>query len=94
MLDASKPVGRIIMRIIVLHMSAQFMHIVMHEDMSMPMPDMLSAQMVHAISQAEQASIADCIFAMSMPAIGDMPCDIDIIMSLVIVFMTECYDGY
>jgi methionine-rich copper-binding protein CopC len=74
----SMPIGRIMARIIVLHMSAQFMHMVAHDIImpsSMPCPE----HTVHACSHAEQASMHACMTAMSMlsmPAIGIMPLDI------------------
>jgi len=93
MLSMSMPIGRIIMRIMVLLMSAQFMHMVMQ--VAIPSPAMESAQIVQAISHAEHASIAACIIDMSIGIMGieasDMPLDIDIIMSLVMVFMTKYY---
>ena len=49
-------------RIIVLHMSAQFMHAVAHDIICVE-------HTVHACSQAEQASIHACITDMSMVAI-------------------------
>lgn len=77
------PMGRIIMRIMVEHMSAQFMHIDLAPAMSSPMA--WSAHIVHAISQAEQASIQACIFIMSMPSTG---IDMLIIMSLIALIAT------
>lgn len=53
------PCIRIIERIIVLHMSAQFMHAVAHDIICVE-------HTVHACSQAEQASIQACMTAMSM----------------------------
>jgi hypothetical protein len=71
MLVGSYPVGRSIARIIVLHMSAQSMHMLAHLAMSVigisPIDIELSAQTVHACSQAEHASIRSCIAAVSMP---------------------------
>jgi hypothetical protein len=74
---ASKPVGRIIIRMVVLHMSAQFMHMLMHLTMPPDMP--ASAHIVHACSHAAHASMHSCITDMSisagMPAISlDMLC--------------------
>ncbi|WP_258046188.1 hypothetical protein [Leifsonia shinshuensis] len=60
-------IGRSIMRIIVLHISAQLMHIA---DPDMPSIDIEPAHIVHACSHAEHASIHRCIIVMSMPAIG------------------------
>jgi hypothetical protein len=52
-------------------MSAQSMHMLAHVDMSVmgisPMDMELSAQSVHACSQAEHASIRSCIAVVSMP---------------------------
>ncbi|MGM7671571.1 hypothetical protein ACSU1G_31215 [Microbacterium sp. A93] len=65
------PCIRIIDRIIVLHMSAQFMH-----DGAQSI--ICIEQMVQACSQAEQASIQACMTAMSiisMPGIAFMSCD-------------------
>lgn len=76
MLDASIPIGRIRARIIVLHMSAQFMHIAEHDiiESSICMSFIgADAQIVHACSQAEQASIHACMTAMSMASIGPLP---------------------
>ncbi len=53
------PCMRIMARIIVLHMSAQFMHAGAHDIICVE-------QTVHACSQAEQASIQACITCMSM----------------------------
>lgn len=53
------PCGRIMARIIVLHMSAQFMHAGAHD---IPWVE----HTVHACSQAEQASIQACMTDMSM----------------------------
>jgi hypothetical protein len=63
----SMPAMRIIDRIIVLHMSAQFMHMGAH-DIIWP-SIVCTEQTVHACSQAEQASIQACMRSMSMPAI-------------------------
>jgi hypothetical protein len=60
-------IGRSIMRIIVLHISAQLMHMAMP---GMPSIDMEAAHIVQACSAAEQASMHFCIADMSMPAIG------------------------
>jgi hypothetical protein len=65
------PCGRIMARIIVLHMSAQFMHAGAHDIICVE-------QTVHACSQAEQASIQACITDMSiacMPGIDIMSFD-------------------
>ncbi|MDT0184097.1 hypothetical protein Q9S36_28285 [Microbacterium sp. ARD31] len=65
------PCIRIMERIIVLHMSAQFMHAGAHDIICVE-------QTVHACSQAEQASIQACITAMSivsMPGIDIMSFD-------------------
>src|SRR5688572_26024367 len=70
------PCIRSIVRIIVLHMSAQFMHAGAHDIICVE-------HTVHACSQAEQASIQACMSDMSivlMPAI-DMSLDI---MSIII----------
>jgi hypothetical protein len=53
------PCGRIMARIIVLHMSAQFMHAGAHDIICVE-------HTVHACSQAEQASIQACMSDMSM----------------------------
>lgn len=53
------PCIRIIARIVVLHMSAQFMHAVAHDIICVE-------QTTHACSQAEQASIQACIADMSI----------------------------
>ena len=58
----SMPCIRIIPRIIVLHMSAQFMHAVAHDIICVE-------HTVHACSQAEQASIHACITDMSIDCI-------------------------
>jgi methionine-rich copper-binding protein CopC len=55
------PCIRIIERIMVLHMSAQFMQAVAHDIICVE-------HTVHACSQAEQASIQACMTAMSMPS--------------------------
>lgn len=68
MLAVCMPFGRIIMRIMVLHMSAVFEHMPMHA--AMPSPVIESAHIVHACSHAEQASIHSCIIERSMPCIG------------------------
>ena len=60
-------IGRSIIRIIVLHISAQLMHIA---EPDMPSIDMEPAHIVHACSHAAHASIHRCIMDMSMPAIG------------------------
>ena len=61
-------IGRSIIRIMVLHISAQLMHIA---EPDMPSIDIIEpAHIVHACSQAEHASIHRCTIAMSMPAIG------------------------
>jgi hypothetical protein len=60
-------IGRSIIRIIVLHISAQLMHIA---EPDIPSIDIEPAHIVHACSHAEHASIHRCIRAMSMPAIG------------------------
>lgn len=60
----SMPMGRIIIRIMAIDMSAVFMHIDAHVIMS---PAQASAHIVAAISAAEQASMHSCIIAMSMP---------------------------
>jgi hypothetical protein len=60
--------GRSSMRIVVPAMSAVFMHIDM--DMRMSSPIMASEHMVHACSQAEQASIQRWRASMSMPVMG------------------------
>jgi hypothetical protein len=57
---------RIIERIMVLHMSAQFMLAGAHDIICVE-------QTVHACSHAEQASIAACMTAMSIIAIISMP---------------------
>src|SRR6187431_837092 len=85
MLSMSIAAGRIIMRIIVLHMSAQFMHIAMHLPMSAMLIELL-AHMVHACSQAEHASIRSCMALMSMPSIEAVELLIIPIMS-----MEKCY---
>ena len=59
--------GRSIIRIMVLHMSAQLMHIA---EPPIPSIDMEPAHIVHACSHAEHASMHFCIADMSMPAIG------------------------
>lgn len=65
------PVGRIIIRIMVLHMSAQFMHVAMHLAVPvMPSAAHMSAHVVQACSHAAHASIHSCIVAMSMSGIG------------------------
>jgi hypothetical protein len=66
MLFMSTPMGRIIMRIVVLFMSAPFMHMLAHFAMPSPMEE--SAQIVQACSAAAQASIQSCIAIMSMDA--------------------------
>ncbi|GAA2993330.1 hypothetical protein GCM10010460_32770 [Microbacterium terrae] len=71
------PCMRIIERIIVLHMSAQFMHAGAHDIICVE-------HTVHACSQAEQASIQACrtdMSIMSMPGIDIMSFDI---MSIII----------
>lgn len=71
------PCMRIMVRIIVLHMSAQFMHAGAHDIICVE-------QIVHACSHAEQASIHACIIDMSMlsiPGIDIMSFDI---MSIII----------
>lgn len=62
------PFGRIIIRIIVFAMSAQFVHIPAHMAISADII-MDPAHIVHACSQAEQDSMHSCITAMSMPCI-------------------------
>jgi hypothetical protein len=65
------PCIRIMERIIVLHMSAQFMHAGAHDISCVE-------QIVHACSQAEQASIQACMIDMSiasMPGIDIMSFD-------------------
>lgn len=67
----SIPAGRIIIRIMVLHMSAQFIHVAMQAAvLGRPCEAHISAQVVQACSQAEHASIHSCIMAMSMPGIA------------------------
>src|SRR4051794_40700864 len=69
---AFMPCERIIARIIVLHMSAQFMHAGPHDII-------WTEHTVHACSHAEQASIQACITDMSiwtMPSIDVMSFDI------------------
>ena len=71
------PCIRIIVRIMVLHMSAQFMHAGAHDIICVE-------QIVHACSHAEQASIHACITDMSMaamPGIDIMSFDI---MSIIV----------
>lgn len=69
MLSMCMPFGRIIDRIMVLVMSAVFMH--MPEHMAMFSPIIIDpAHIVHACSQAEHASIHSSIIAMSMPDAG------------------------
>src|SRR6476659_5314095 len=65
------PCGRIMARIIVLHMSAQFMQDVAHDIICVE-------HTVHACSQAEQASIHACMTDMSiisMPGMDIMSLD-------------------
>src|SRR6478736_3998226 len=65
------PCGRIMARIIVLHMSAQFMQAVEHDIICVE-------HTTHACSQAEQASIQACMTDMSiisMPGIDIMSFD-------------------
>jgi hydroxypyruvate isomerase len=65
------PCGRIMARIMVLHMSAQFMHAGAHDIICVE-------HTVHACSQAEQASIHACMTfmsIMSMPGIDIMSFD-------------------
>ena len=77
----SNPLGRIIMRIIVLQTSAQSVHIDAH--LIMPSAIALSAHMVHACSQAEHASMQRCIVIMSMAGIPKVSIDIVCIISAV-----------
>ena len=67
----SMAAGRIIMRIMVLLMSAMFMHMAPH--FSMPaMPIALAAHIVQACSHAALASMRFCMADMSMPSIIDV----------------------
>ncbi|MFD1713987.1 hypothetical protein ACFSBZ_05835 [Amnibacterium flavum] len=90
MLIASIPMGRIIMRIMVMVTSAQFEHMLEQRPApSMSDPAIASAEMVHACEQAEQASMHSCIAIMSislmvLPLIG-----IAIIMSIVRVMVSS-----
>ncbi len=81
------PCIRIMARIIVLHMSAQFMHAGEHDIIWV-------AQIVHACSHAEQASIQACIFDMSIvsiPGIDIMSFDImSIIMASIAHSVSAC----
>jgi hypothetical protein len=81
MLIMSMPMGRIIMRIIVVATSAMFMHIDEHFAMSIPMS--LSAHMVAAIAAAEHVSMHSCIIVMSMPII--LSIGMDFIMSIIML---------
>jgi len=67
----------------VLHMSAQFMHMDTHLPMSL---DIIapSAHMVHACSQAAQASIISFIAIMSMPGMVIM-----VSIILMVIFITK-----
>jgi hypothetical protein len=60
--------GRSVIRIMVLLMSAQFMHIAAHFSIAAT-PIELVAHIVHACSQAEQASTKFCMAVMSMRSI-------------------------
>ena len=74
----SMPIGRSIIRIIVMETSAVFMHMDAHFIMS---PAQASAHIVAAISAAEQASMHSCIMSMSMPmSFFGMDCIMSIIM--------------
>jgi hypothetical protein len=79
----SKPVGRIIMRIIVLQTSAQSMHIDAHFIIPSAMP--LSAHIVHACSQAEHASMHSCIVAASIAGMPIASIDMFRIISAVML---------
>jgi hypothetical protein len=94
----SAPIGRIIIRIIVMATSAVFMHI--EEQRIIMSPDAASAHIVAAISAAEQASMHSCIIAISMPiSFFGMVCIMSIIMLMggwlslggVTVTWIECY---
>ncbi len=75
------PMGRIIMRIMAIDMSAVVAHMLAHRPMSSPVEE--SAHIVHACSQAMQASMHACIFSMSIVSItGD---DMELIMSVIII---------
>jgi hypothetical protein len=79
----SAPIGRIIIRIIVMATSAVFMHI--EEQRIIMSPDAASAHIVAAISAAEQASMHSCIAAISMPiSFFGMVCIMSIIMLMVL----------
>lgn len=85
------PCIRIIERIIVLHMSAQFMHATEHDIICVE-------HIVQACSQAAQASIAACIIRMSiasMPGIIIMSADIAsiIIASIAHLSRSRCQTG-
>jgi hypothetical protein len=85
MLAMSIAIGRMVIRIMVLHMSAQFMHMAM--DFSMPvMPIELLAHIVQACSHAAHASMRSCMALMSMPSIAAVDPSIIAIMS-----MEKCY---
>jgi hypothetical protein len=73
----SKPIGRIIIRIIELQRSAVLAH--MLAILAIWSPDAASAHMIEACSAAEQASIQSCIIFMSMPGMFML------IMSIVLV---------
>lgn len=72
------PCIRIIERIIVLHMSAQFMH-----DAAQSIPCV--EHTVHACSQAEHASMHVCITAMSIAAVSGIDMPLFDIMPVIIV---------
>ncbi|GAB3805480.1 hypothetical protein GCM10028798_27400 [Humibacter antri] len=78
----SKPLGRIIMRIIVLQTSAQSMHIDAH--LIMPSAMALSAHIVQACSHAEHASMHSCIVIASMAGMPIASIDMLCIISAVI----------
>lgn len=61
-------IGRISIRIIVVHMSAQLAHIEAQRPMP-SMPAIASEHIVHACMQAEHASMQACIAVMSIVAV-------------------------
>jgi hypothetical protein len=91
MLDMSMPMGRIIMRIMVLQTSAQFMHMLEHFIIASPIE--ASAHIVHACSQAAQASIQSCIICIidasmeGIPSMLAMSIDIVFIISAVMLMI-------
>ncbi|HWU46604.1 MAG TPA: hypothetical protein VN133_07610 [Humibacter sp.] len=85
MLGMSNPLGRIIIRIVVLHTSAQFVHMLMHFTMPSAMP--ASAHIVQACSQAAHASIHSCIAAMSICGMPAISADMLFIISAVMLSM-------